>query len=112
LAWVGLPGRFWEADTWRTGKPSASEVHQKQISDKNFAEKISGWAGSAPGLSRGEFDRCVTQSLTSGQVEQDLALGGELGVEATPTVFVNGNLMQDHSLADLRATIESGNAHQ
>jgi protein-disulfide isomerase len=87
-------------------------AHQKQISDKNFAEEISGWASNAPGLSRSEFDRCVSQSLMSGQVEQDLALGGELGVEATPTVFVNGNLMEDHSLAGLRAVIESRDARQ
>jgi protein-disulfide isomerase len=80
-------------------------AHQKELSPDNVVERIAEWARTAPNLDRGSFDTCVSKGWTSGQVEQDLALGEELGVNRTPTLFLNGEPLDASSPDELRALI-------
>ena len=64
------------------------------------------WASAASDVDQEEFSRCIKRSLTSGQIEQDIDLGNELGVNSTPTVFLNGGPVSDHSFQGLKALIE------
>jgi protein-disulfide isomerase len=72
-------------------------THQKEISSDNLKARVLDWARSVPGIDRNDLETCMSRSLTSGQVEQDIALGNELGVGSTPTVFLNGDLVEDTS---------------
>jgi protein-disulfide isomerase len=82
-------------------------AHQKELSPDNLAPRIAAWARTEPSLDPKEFDMCVARSSTSGQVEQDIALGNELGVAATPTVFLNGEPISDHAPDKLRSLVEA-----
>jgi protein-disulfide isomerase len=80
-------------------------INQKELSQDNLGTRIAGWARTVPSLDQREFQRCVGHALTSGQVEQDIALGSELGVNSTPTVFINGEPVSDVSFENLKALI-------
>ncbi len=53
-------------------------AHQREISLDNIGQRVTEWAQAAQDVDRARFQRCVSKSLTSGQVEQDIALGDEL----------------------------------
>ena len=50
-------------------------AHQKELSVDNLRERVVQWARTVPDLDQGQFKKCVSESLTSGQIEQDVALG-------------------------------------
>jgi protein-disulfide isomerase len=77
-------------------------AHQRELSSERFEERLAIWAKAEPDLDQAQFQRCVVNSLTSGPVEQDIALGTELGVRATPSVFVNGEPATGSSPDELR----------
>lgn len=80
-------------------------THQRELSPDTLGERLGIWARTAPDLDQAQFQKCVTNSLTSGQIEQDIALGTELGVQATPTVFVSGELATGTSDDELHALV-------
>jgi len=80
-------------------------THQRDLSQDSLQPRVAGWAKTTPGLNQKGFERCVSQELTSGQVEQDIALGDEFGVNSTPTVFIDGEPVDDPSPDKLRALI-------
>jgi len=80
-------------------------AHQRELSTDKLAGRIGDWAKTVPDLNQGRFAKCVSESLTSGQVEQDVALGNDLWVHGTPTVFVNGEPADGTSADDLRSSV-------
>jgi len=80
-------------------------AHQNQVTRADLVQRLDEWAGATAALNRQSFDRCVEGSLASGPVEQDMALGEELGVNATPTVFLNGEAVDARSPDELRPLI-------
>jgi protein-disulfide isomerase len=80
-------------------------AHQRQLSVQNFGQTVTQWARAAPNLNTEQFERCVKESLTSGQIDQDIALGNDLGVHATPSVFLNGAPVDASSPDELLALI-------
>jgi protein-disulfide isomerase len=80
-------------------------AHQRDLSPDNLRARITEWARTAPNLDQESFEMCVSKELTSGQVDQDMALGEELGVHATPTLFLNGEPLDASSPDELRALI-------
>lgn len=42
------------------------------------------------GLDQGEFERCLTSPAAAAKVAADVAAGAAVGVESTPTFFING----------------------
>jgi protein-disulfide isomerase len=80
-------------------------AHQNELSVDNLGQHVAQWGRTAPDLDPGQFERCVRESLTSGQIEQDVALGTELGVRGTPALFVNGEPVDGSSADELRALV-------
>ena len=54
---------------------------------------------------RGIFQSCVKSGSTSALVEQEIALGNRAGVHGTPTVFLNGELIDVVGPEQLRTLI-------
>jgi protein-disulfide isomerase len=58
---------------------------EEQFNDKRllaFAEYL--------GLDMEQFEACYKENRFQNQINDDLALGREMGITGTPTVFVNG----------------------
>ena len=53
---------------------------------------------------------CLEQKGASAAVERDVALGKEIGVTGTPTMFVNGERLSGYRAEQLRAMIERQSA--
>ena len=92
--------RFWEYhdmvfENWEG-------VNQGHFSDDNlklFASSLQ--------LDRGAFDSCFDSGKYRGKVESDLRLGERMGVEGTPTLFLNGQKVNVASYDELAQLIES-----
>src|SRR5690606_14920692 len=59
-----------------------------------------------PGLDRAALEECVQGNETAALVDEDVQLARRLGVTGTPSVFVNGRLVSNATLANVRAAIE------
>ncbi len=73
---------FWKLE-------SAIFDQQDLISAENAYDKLTEIAIAA-GLQRDAFRACLADPAAKEAVEADLALGQKLGVNSTPTVFING----------------------
>lgn len=66
---------------------------------RGFAEQL--------GLDLDAYDRAVADPATLERIEQDRRDGLALGVEGTPTFFLNGELLTLTSVEDFRAAIDA-----
>jgi protein-disulfide isomerase len=80
-------------------------AHQRELTADNVPRRVEDWAHAAPHFDAEKSATCVKEGLTSGQVEQDMALGVELGVHGTPTLFLNGEFIDGGSADEIRASI-------
>ncbi len=62
---------------------------QEQITADNADEKLKGIADTA-GVNGSDISACAAKPDTQARVEASVQLGKELGVNSTPTLFVNG----------------------
>jgi protein-disulfide isomerase len=62
---------------------------QEQITESNVDEKLTAIANDS-GVKGGDIAVCAAKPETTGRVQQSIALGKSVDVNATPTVFVNG----------------------
>lgn len=58
------------------------------------------------GLDAATFKSCIDSNATKSQVDADTAQANKAGVNATPSVFVNGVLSKDYSPATVSAVID------
>ncbi|HVN85801.1 MAG TPA: DsbA family protein [Candidatus Binatia bacterium] len=72
---------------------------QKTITPINLREKVLDVSGAA-GLDRQALAKCYDGKATAAQVQADLAEGNALGVNSTPTFFVNGRRLAGAVPAD------------
>jgi protein-disulfide isomerase len=63
--------------------------NQDKITEQNATAQLAGFAAQA-GLNASALKACVASPATKKLVHDDMALGGELHVNETPTLFVNG----------------------
>ena len=77
-------------------------ANQKELS----AEKLKQLATQV-GLDRAKFDAALDSGKFAAVVDRDVIEGNRVGVQGTPTVFVNGRPVDDDSPAGLRAAIEA-----
>ena len=92
--------KFWEYhDTVFENWQGANEGH---FSDDNL--KL--FAGSLQ-LDRGAFDACFDGRKYLGKIEADLRRGEQLGVQGTPSLFINGKMLTPSSNEELVRLIES-----
>ncbi len=70
------------------------------------AAKLKEYA-SQVGLDRKRFDEALDSDKFAEKVRRDLNDGFKLGVNSTPTVFINGHRVRDRSRESLKAAIEA-----
>ena len=59
------------------------------------------------GLDRAKFDASLDSGKFAEKVQRDVIDGHKLGVNGTPTVYINGKRVSDHSYETLKSTIEA-----
>ena len=58
------------------------------------------------GLDMKEFDAAVADAKVAARVQRDVDAGEALGVQSTPTFFINETMIQPESLEDLRSQLD------
>ena len=88
-------GKFWEYhDKLYANSPKASADDLK-----SYAKEV--------GLNTDSFDRCFTSRKYKALVQEDLNQGAQLGLNGTPTFFINGReISGNQSLSDFEAIID------
>jgi protein-disulfide isomerase len=88
-------GKYWEYAALLFANQKALEVAKL----KEYASRL--------GLDRTRFDAALDSGRFSGKVKRDLADGNKIGIDSTPTVFINGKRTRDKSKEALKAAIEA-----
>jgi protein-disulfide isomerase len=78
---------------------------QDLISTENVWQKLVDFASQA-GLDAGAFKACMASPEAKKAVEDNMADGAALGVNSTPTIFVNGRLIVGSDAAALTQFID------
>lgn len=76
------PAAFWDYHDWIF-------AHQAEITPENIKQKIGDFANEKK-LDALQLGRCVDTKATEGDINQSVAQGKSLQVDATPTIFLNG----------------------
>jgi protein-disulfide isomerase len=88
-------GKYWEYTTVLFRNQSALGVEKL----KQYATEV--------GLDRARFDASLDSGKFAEKVQRDVVDGHKLGVNGTPTIFINGKRVSDRSYEGLKATVES-----
>lgn len=88
-------GKYWEYTALLFKNQKALEVAQL----KEYAEQV--------GLDRKRFDEALDSGKFADKVKRDLREGEAIGVNSTPTVFINGKRLRDRSAESMKAAIEA-----
>ena len=91
------PEAFWDYHDWIFDK-------QADITAENVTSKILEWAG-VKGLDTLALTRCMETSATEPEVRKNMAEGLSLGVDRTPTMFLNGRPLEGMQWEQLKARI-------
>ena len=92
--------KFWEYhDTVFENWKGVNEGHFSNDNLKQFASRLQ--------LDRASFDSCFDGNKYRGKVEADLRRGEQLGVQGTPSLFLNGRRLTPSSNEELIQLIES-----
>src|SRR5581483_3152782 len=77
------PDAFWKYHDW-------IYEHQEEINPENLKDKVMEFAKTASDIDGLQLGRCMESNATEPDVDAAMAQGHALGVDATPTVFING----------------------
>jgi protein-disulfide isomerase len=81
--------------------------HQEQITADNFRAQILDWAKSQKDLDALKLGQCIDTKATEPEIDAIEAQGRELGINSTPTLFINGRrLAQAVDWANLKNIID------
>jgi protein-disulfide isomerase len=70
------------------------------------AANLKKW-GAEVGLSDEQMTTCLNSKDMKDKLAEDVALGNKLGVDSTPTLFINGRkLLGGRSINDLKSEID------
>lgn len=84
---------------------------QSELRADTLREQLDAFVDTDTRIDKAQFRSCVDKDLALGIVTKDVAVGKQLGVHATPTVFVNGVRMDGlRSAEELRSFINSATA--
>ena len=70
------------------------------LSKETVQESVRSVIANNSDLDMRQFNECVANHSTAEEIESDEALAGQLGVQATPTLFINGRLLKGFHTAD------------
>jgi|SRR5579862_7036548 len=79
------PQAFWKYHDWIYDK-------QEMITVENLNSQVMTWAGTA-GIDSIQLGRCVDAKATDSEVARNITEGHALGIDATPTLYINGRKM-------------------
>ena len=88
---------FWIFYDWIYG-------NQDEITGDNLNEKVLAW-GKENGLDQSQLGKCIDTKATEPEVNKSIAEGHELGVQGTPTLFINGRKIGGLAWPDLQLVI-------
>lgn len=93
---AGLQGKFWEMH-------DALYENQSAWSDTDASKRTDVFAGYAQdiGLDVEKFKADLSDPKVSTKISRDRAFGGKLGVNGTPTVYINDQKLSDAETNDL-----------
>jgi protein-disulfide isomerase len=77
---------------------------QDEITPDNLTSKVLAWAGEN-GLDSVKLGQCIDTKATEPEVNASIAEGRELGVQGTPTLFINGRKIGGLMWPDLQLVI-------
>jgi protein-disulfide isomerase len=80
--------------------------HQKELKPGSLTQSVMEYAGGLSGFNPQTLKTCLDEKTASAAVDRDVALGKELGVTGTPTIFVNGERLTGFRAEQIRALIE------
>ena len=70
-------------------------------------QTIKDLAGSVSGPNQAQFDECLQKQLSLGLVLRDKEVGERVGVNSTPTFFLNGEKIAFNSAEALHALLQA-----
>jgi protein-disulfide isomerase/uncharacterized membrane protein len=92
---AGQYGKFWAFHDMAFGL-------QKEMS----AQSLRQW-GAQVGLTNEQMDQCMASKDIMEKVKSDIALGNQLGVDSTPTLFINGRkVLGGRGVSELKNEID------
>lgn len=92
------PVAFWDYHDWIFDK-------QGEVTTANFNEKLAGFIKGKE-VDPLQLNRCVEKRETEAEVEKSMAEGKSLGVNSTPTLFVNGRKLGNTPWPNLKRVID------
>lgn len=96
-------GKFWEFH----GIVFARQ--QQWAFDPDAAAQFTEYAKTIPGMDAGKFEQCVRSDRYQREVSESSQLGQSLGVQGTPTLFVNGRKIDPlpHQYSEFEAQVRT-----
>lgn len=88
-------GKYWEYAAVLFRNQSALGVDKL----KQYATEL--------GLDRAKFDAALDSGKFAEKIQRDLADGRKLGINGTPTLYVNGKRISDNSYESLKSAVEA-----
>ena len=79
---AGKQGKFWQMYDWLYG-------HQQELSKDWIPEAV-----KATGVDQKTLKVCINSHVELKKIDQDLKLSHEVGVNATPSFFINGRMVR------------------
>jgi len=79
--------------------------HQREIAGSNLTQALSALLAQSANFDSERFDACIVQPGTVAEVQRDIALGKEMKVAGTPTLFVNGQRVNGYRPEQIRTLI-------
>lgn len=96
---------FWEYHDWVFGA-------QKDLTEANFKEKRNEWLKSKE-FDPAKIDQCMQSPAAIKPVETSMQMAADLGVQSTPTIFINGRKLGGAvPFANLKQIIEAEIGYQ
>lgn len=93
---AGQQGKFWEMHDLLFENQAA----WSQLGTSERTEKFREYAGQLQ-LDLSKFDADLTSKRISGKISYDRALANKIGVNSTPTVYVNGEKLSNDEISDV-----------
>jgi protein-disulfide isomerase len=83
------------------------EIHEKLFANQNALSdaKVEAIAGEL-GLNMEQFNRDLKDVAISSLIDRDMNTGRQANVQGTPTIFVNGRLLNQRSLQGFQQVID------
>jgi protein-disulfide isomerase len=82
--------------------------NQDGFSAANIRSEVEDFLAKQGKLNTKAFERCVDNNESEGQVESDMQMAHSLGINETPTLFLNGvQLHRVHELQQLEDAVDS-----